>query len=66
MRFLKNEDMRNACPCGSGRPSRWASDARGIPLCRTCVVCHNEKMSHYRPEVLTNPNYAACEAIEED
>jgi cbb3-type cytochrome oxidase cytochrome c subunit len=52
------------CPCGSGRESAWQYDARNIPLCRTCVVCHDRKMRGYRPEVLTNPNYAADEQIE--
>lgn len=52
------------CPCGSGKPSMWAYDARYIALCRTCEDCHKEKMSHYRKEVLTNPNYTADEPIE--
>jgi hypothetical protein len=42
----------------------WAYDARYIALCRTCEDCHKEKMSHYRKEVLTNPNYTADEPIE--
>jgi hypothetical protein len=55
-----------ACPCGSGLDSSWEVDARGIELCRTCFKCHRVKMKQYRREVLTNPNYAAVEAIEED
>jgi hypothetical protein len=54
------------CDCGSGKPSYWNHDARGIPLCRTCDDCHKEKMSHYRPEVLTDSNYWADEPIDED
>jgi len=54
------------CPCGSGLPSRWQHDARGIELCRTCAKCHKEKMARYRPDVLTDPNYPADEPIEED
>lgn len=54
------------CPCGSGRPSTWAYDARGIPLCRTCVVCHKRKMAGYRPDVLTDPNYWSDEPIDAD
>lgn len=54
------------CPCGSGLDSRWANDARGIPLCRVCPKCEDEKLSRYRPEVLTNSNYYADEPIEED
>lgn len=45
------------CPCGSGLPSRWETDARGIPLCRTCPSCRAKKLQGYRPEVLTNPRY---------
>jgi hypothetical protein len=47
------------CPCGSGLPSRWQHDARGIELCRTCVRCHTDRMKGYRPEVLADPNYEA-------
>lgn len=54
------------CPCGSGLPSQWQYDARGIELCRTCPKCHDAKMARYRPEVLTNPNYHADEAIDGD
>lgn len=54
------------CPCGSGLPSRWAHDARGIELCRTCEACHERKMAGYRPDVLTDPNYWADEPIEEE
>lgn len=52
------------CPCGSGLPSQWQNDARGIPLCRTCSNCHRRKMAAYRPDVLRDPNYWADEAIE--
>ena len=54
------------CPCGSGEPSMWQNDARGIPLCRTCDACHDEKMQRYRPDVLDDPGYDAEEPIEED
>lgn len=54
------------CDCGSGLPSHWQYDARGIELCRTCPKCHQRKLAKYRPEVLTNPNYEADEPIEED
>ena len=52
------------CPCGSGEPSRWQYDARGIELCRTCKKCHAVRMKGYRPDVLTDPNYWADEEIE--
>lgn len=54
------------CPCGSGEDSYWEYDARGIPLCRTCTKCHDEKMAKYRPDVLTNSNYECDEPIEEE
>jgi hypothetical protein len=54
------------CPCGSGKPSHWQYDARGIELCRTCDDCHDEKMKAYRPEVLTDSNYETDEAIDDD
>jgi len=44
-------DIRE-CPCGSGKPSQWQFDYRGIELCRTCDDCHSEKMSRYRDEIL--------------
>jgi hypothetical protein len=40
------------CPCGSGKPSEWQLDGRGIPLCRTCEACHDKQMSRYRPAIL--------------
>jgi len=52
------------CPCGSGKPSEWQFDARGIELCRTCEDCHDRKMAGYRPDVLTDPSYWADEPIE--
>jgi hypothetical protein len=54
------------CPCGSGLPSAWANDARGIPLARVCSKCRKEKLGHYRPDVLTDPNYWADEPIDSD
>lgn len=41
------------CSCGSGEPSWWESDAQGIPLCRVCDHCVDDKLSKYRPEILT-------------
>jgi len=59
--------MRNIlCQCGSGSYSWWEYDARGIPLCRVCEECIDIKLSVYRRDVLTNPNYSADEQIEED
>jgi hypothetical protein len=54
------------CPCGSNQESHWQHDARGIPLCRTCVKCHTKQMARYRPDVLSDPNYWTCEDVEAD
>ena len=40
------------CNCGSGLDSWWEYDGNGIPLCRVCERCQEEKLSHYRPEIL--------------
>jgi hypothetical protein len=44
----------------------WEQDARGIPLCKVCDDCVDEKLSKYRPEVLTSAAYWADEEIEPD
>jgi hypothetical protein len=54
------------CFCGSGKPRRANHDARGIFLTFTCDDCHEQKMSGFRPEILTNPNYEADEPIAAD
>jgi hypothetical protein len=33
--------------------SWWEVDAYGIPLCRVCDECLGEKLSKYRPEILS-------------
>jgi hypothetical protein len=52
------------CPCGSGKPSWWENDARNIPLFRVCDDCQAKKLATVRPDVLTDSNYWADEAIE--
>jgi len=52
------------CTCGSGLHTFAEHDARGIFLCYTCDKCREEKLSRYRPEVLTDSNYYADEPIE--
>jgi Zn-finger protein len=54
------------CPCGSGEPSHWQHDADGIPLCRTCIVCHQQKLAKYRKDILTVSSRFYGERIEED
>jgi hypothetical protein len=63
---MSREFKRILCSCGSGLESRWALDARGIPLRRVCERCEKEKLSGYRADVLTDPNYWHDEPIEED
>lgn len=41
------------CSCGSGQESWWAHDAQGIELCRVCDSCEAQKLSAYRPEILS-------------
>jgi hypothetical protein len=59
-------DLDRACRCGSGLPSEWQFDVRGIELCRTCPACHKQSMRRYRPDVLTDPNYWHDEPIDEE
>lgn len=40
------------CDCGSGEYSEWQYDGRGIELCKTCIKCHEKKMSRYNPVIL--------------
>lgn len=55
------------CSCGSGKQSRWAYDAKGIPLCRVCPDCREEKLAKYRPKILTGYTQADVnEPIEEE
>ena len=67
---LYRAEMRarvESCPCGSGEESWWVSDAQNIPLCKVCIKCKAEKLSHYRPEILTGYTQADVdEPIEPD
>ena len=58
----------NTNPCIGGHKSDtyWKYDARGIPLAKVCSECAAHKLAKYRPEVLSNGNYHADEAIEPD
>jgi hypothetical protein len=37
----------------SAEPTYWAKDGQGIELCRVCERCREEKLSKYRPEILS-------------
>jgi hypothetical protein len=57
--------------CLNGEPSEeycwWEYDAQGIPLCRVCDKCCEEKLKSYRPEILTGYDQSDVdEPIEED
>ena len=41
------------CPCGSKEYPEAEYDAQGIFLCYACDRCRKEKLSHYRPEILS-------------
>jgi hypothetical protein len=43
----------NECMCGSGEMKYAEYDAQGIFLCYVCDKCRDEKLSKYRPEILT-------------
>ena len=67
----QEEQMEETCKddpdiSNHASPSWEEYDARGIYLCRVCDDCVEQKLSKYRPEVLSNPNYSASEPIEED
>jgi len=48
------EDYQMKCMCGSGEVDTWAEyDAQGIYLCKVCKACRKDKLSKYRPEILT-------------
>jgi len=49
----------------SKEPSWWANDAQGIPLCVVCDYCESEKLSRYRPKILSGyKQYDVDEPIE--
>ena len=58
--------MERPCPCGSKLASWWLNDARGIPCCRVCERCEKQKMSRYRADIFTDPNYQTDEPIDSD
>jgi hypothetical protein len=40
------------------REGWWEYDAQRIPLCFVCSECAEEKLSRYRPEILTGYSQA--------
>jgi len=37
----------------SAEPSWWEHDGRGLPVARVCSRCKSEKLSCYRPDILS-------------
>jgi len=54
------------CNCGSGKPSYWLNDARGIPCGKVCAACVKKVKAKFRPEIFTDANYSHDEPIEEE
>jgi hypothetical protein len=54
------------CRCGSGLPSSWAVDARGVELARVCPRCEQRVLAAYRPEVLHDGSYELDEDVDGD
>lgn len=46
--------MKDFCQTHTkGDGSWWEHDGRGIPLCRVCEKCVDEKLSRYDPRILS-------------
>jgi hypothetical protein len=54
------------CACGSGKPRSAQYDARGIFLTFTCEDCHHRRITEFRPDVLTDPDYWTEEPVDDD
>ena len=57
--------MIDKCTCGSGELPEAVHDARGIFPAYACDRCREQRLSDYRPEIFTDPNYWT-EPIEAD
>jgi hypothetical protein len=66
MASLKDHLPLKPCHCGSGLERAAEFDARGIFLTYVCEKCRKEKLSRYRPEVLTDSNYWHEEPIDDE
>jgi len=52
------------CSCGSGEHKYPLLDGHGIFLTYGCEQCEEEKLSHYRPDIMED--YDCDEPIDED
>jgi hypothetical protein len=58
--------MNKLCDCGSGEIRDAEYDARGIFLVYACDQCREQKLSRFRPDVLTDSQYWTDEPIDEE
>ena len=63
---MKNDFDPKKCSCGSGLENDAEYDARGIFLTYAGDRVPRAEARRYRSEVLSDPNYWADEAIDED
>lgn len=61
--MVRDEPPR-PCGCGSGKPSWWEHDARGIELGRVCPACVDAVLARFRPDVLTDGSYETDEPVD--
>lgn len=54
------------CPCGSTEFPEAVHDARGIFVAYVCGKCRARRLSRYRADIFTDPNYWHDEPIEEN
>jgi hypothetical protein len=63
MTTTTEDDDHEKCSCESGQYKYAEYDARGIFLTYVCDKCRDEKLSHYRRDVLEDSNYECDEEI---
>lgn len=56
--------MTQTCSCGSGEHPYDLLDARGIYCGKVCSKCEPVRRAEFRPDIFTDANYWADEAIE--
>ena len=62
---LDHGSTENSCEYGHVHEETWWEfDARGIPLCKVCDNCQDERLGGYRLDVLEDPSYWSDEPIE--
>jgi len=54
------------CLCGSGLAPYPVYDARDIYVTSVCLKCEKDRLSMYRPEIFSDPDYWTQEPIDEE